>query len=227
MGKPVEVFSWPMRRGPLLRFAELALAPASGRNANGALAITIRPPPSTGACSSRRATSRPCIASCAPAAPDRGLRRAAAVGAPPARRYGARAVAAIRGLFGPDHMARRGRPPSIAGRKRRRYRGVHDEQKYACRDEMTIRAHRRTHCEIPAPQPAQDLPPPAPGVADQARSGRLDVAPGVAPSGSRRCASSSAPSRPSTGAERIFVWSVEKLARPAARVYEISTYEGT
>jgi hypothetical protein len=40
MGKPVEVFSWPMRRGPLLRFKDW-LWRRYGTNANGALAITI------------------------------------------------------------------------------------------------------------------------------------------------------------------------------------------
>jgi hypothetical protein len=40
MGKPVEVFSWPMRRGPLLRLKEW-LWRRYGRVANGALAVTI------------------------------------------------------------------------------------------------------------------------------------------------------------------------------------------
>jgi hypothetical protein len=40
MGKPVEVFSWPMRRGPLLRFKE-RLWRRCGMNAGGALAAMI------------------------------------------------------------------------------------------------------------------------------------------------------------------------------------------
>jgi len=40
MGKPVEVFSWPMRCGPLLRFKHW-LWRRYGTNANGVLAITI------------------------------------------------------------------------------------------------------------------------------------------------------------------------------------------
>jgi mitochondrial fission protein ELM1 len=40
MGKPVELFSWPMRRGPLLRLKDW-LWSQYGMNANGALAVTI------------------------------------------------------------------------------------------------------------------------------------------------------------------------------------------
>jgi uncharacterized protein len=40
MGKPVEVFSWPMRRGPALRFKEW-LWRQYGTNADGALAVAV------------------------------------------------------------------------------------------------------------------------------------------------------------------------------------------
>jgi hypothetical protein len=40
MGKPVEIFSWPMRRGPLLRLKEW-LWRRYGRNARGVLAVTL------------------------------------------------------------------------------------------------------------------------------------------------------------------------------------------
>jgi hypothetical protein len=40
MGKPVEVFSWPMRRGPVLRLKEV-LWRRYGINAGGPLTVTI------------------------------------------------------------------------------------------------------------------------------------------------------------------------------------------
>jgi len=98
MGKPVEVFSWSMRRGPLLQFKEW-LWRRYGMNANGALAVTIGrlvdwgllKPPRDFAALHRELRARGLIA---------GFGESETVERRPLDDM-ERAVAAIRGLFGP------------------------------------------------------------------------------------------------------------------------------
>ena len=99
MGRPVEVFSWPMRRGPVLQFKDW-LWRRYGRNATGALAVTIDwlvdwgflKPPRDFAALHRELRARGLIA---------GLGEGEAVERRPLDDM-ERAVAAIRGLFGPS-----------------------------------------------------------------------------------------------------------------------------
>jgi mitochondrial fission protein ELM1 len=96
MGKPVEVLSWPMRRGPVLRFKDW-LWRRYGVNAHGALAVTIDrlvdwgllKPPRDFAALHRELRARGLIA---------GLGETEAVQRRPLDDM-ERAVAAIRGLF--------------------------------------------------------------------------------------------------------------------------------
>ena len=99
MGKPVEVFSWAMRRGPLLQFKEW-LWRRPGMNADGALAVAIDrlvdwgllKPPRDFAALHRELRGRGLIG---------GLGESETVERRPLDDM-ERAVAAIRGLFGPS-----------------------------------------------------------------------------------------------------------------------------
>jgi len=98
MGKPVELFSWPMRRGPLLRLKDW-LWSQYGMNASGALAVTIDrlvdwgllKPPRDFAALHRELRARGLIA---------GFGESETAARRPLDDM-ERAVAAIRGLFGP------------------------------------------------------------------------------------------------------------------------------
>jgi hypothetical protein len=98
MGKPVELFSWPMRRGPLLRLKDW-LWSRYGTNANGALAVAIDrlvdwgllKPPRDFAALHRELRARGLIT---------GLGDGESVERRPLDDM-ERAVATIRGLFGP------------------------------------------------------------------------------------------------------------------------------